>query len=446
VRPFRTIRLEFLCVFVYFKDIVEKKEVYLIYPYFIHDNYSPSLSPGLLSIAAQVERYFPSMQVTIWDERISGPFRYEKIEGALVGISAMTAQVPRAVEIAREAIKAGAYGVLFGGIHPTVCAQEMIAYGSVLRGEVENDSIKEVLTDYQLNRRLKDVYYRPVTSLDHLPLASSRYYRYALLGSEDHVSDSRGCPFSCKYCSVHITAGKKIRHRPIDEVVHELKVRGILEGNSERVLVFTNDHFGFTHHDIELLKRLRDALDSKPIQMLIQAGLTTLNDDRFLELLNSLGYIKLAIGVESPLRQELATVKEGIEGVDPVAVFVKIRRYPNLSTWLLLMVGFDFEPADCFEKVLDYIIQLKPDGSYISILTPLPGTAVAMQLEEEGRIIDRNWANYDTRHLVFKRKYRKNETVSGYMDHDDFMQGYEWLINQAADVTKQWSKFQTRIL
>jgi len=282
--------------------------------------------------------------------------------------------------------------------------------------------------------------------LENLPLASPRLYQYASLAPGDHVSDARGCPFSCKYCSVHVTAGKKIRHRPINEVIHELKVRRILEGHSERVLVFTNDHFGFTHHDIELLKRLRDALDGRPIRMLIQAGLTTLNDDHFLELLNSVGYVKLAVGVESPFRKGLGAVKEGIEGIDPVAVFEKIRRYPNLSTWLLLMVGFDFEPADCFEKVLDYIIQLKPDGSYISILTPLPGTVTALQLEAEGRITDRNWANYDTRHLVFKRKYRKNEKASGYVEHEDFMQGYQWLVNQARKVTKEWSKFQTTIL
>ena len=106
------------------------------------------------------------------------------------------------------------------------------------------------------------------------------------------------------------------------------------------------------------------------------------------------------------------------------------------------MLGFDFEPRDAFEQMLEFIKQIRPDGVYISILTPFPGTEIGSRFEAEGRIFERNWAYYDTRHLVFERRYRQDGTRFGTMTSEEFLSGFNWLVNEAQSEIKKWSRIE----
>jgi radical SAM superfamily enzyme YgiQ (UPF0313 family) len=247
----------------------------------------------------------------------------------------------------------------------------------------------------------------------------------------------------CSYCSIHIISGKRIRHRPTDDVIRELKTRRLLDGNPHLQVTFTNDTFGTMAQDRALLRRLKTELDGRPFAWLTQIGLGALQDEGLLELINSVGQSTLIIGVESPFREGLSTEKNGITSINPMHVFEKIRRYPNIRTRLLLMVGFDFEPRNACEQMLDFIKQIQPDGVYISILTPFPGTPIGEKLDAEGRIFDRNWAHYDTRHLVFERRFTSDGQRLGIMTSEEFMRGFQWLVAEAETAINRWSRFET---
>ncbi|MBN1219832.1 MAG: cobalamin-dependent protein [Anaerolineae bacterium] len=421
--------------------MVKEKKLFLVYPTFPSGLFA-SVSPGLLAVAAHAAQYNPGLMIKIWDERLDGAFEVDKVEGALVGISAMTAQVPRAKWIAARAKEAGAFGVVFGGIHPTICPEEFRLYGAVLRGEIEGGSLVQVLADYEHGRPLALEYYTPVGPLESLPLAPPECYDYAARVMDNMISDARGCPLGCSYCSIHIVSGTKIRHRPVPEIMLELKTRKLLEGNPNIQVTFTNDNFGASPQDRTLLQSVKAELKGRAFRWFVQIGLRSLTNHNFLELANSVGQSKLAVGVESPFRDGLSLEKKGIKGIDPARVFEKIQKYPNIRTRLLLMLGFDFEPSDAFEQMLAFIKQIQPDGVYISILTPFPGTKIGAKLEAEERIFHKNWAHYDTRHLVFERRYTKNDNSLGVMSHDEFMTGFNWLVNEAELEIKKWSRFQ----
>jgi radical SAM superfamily enzyme YgiQ (UPF0313 family) len=55
----------------------------------------------------------------------------------------------------------------------------------------------------------------------------------------------------------------------------------------------------------------------------------------------------------------------------------------------------------------------------INILTPFPGTRLFKRLEEEGRILDRDWSKYGTQHVVF---------MPARMSPDDLLQGYRKVV------------------
>ncbi|MBF0120324.1 MAG: cobalamin-dependent protein [Desulfobacterales bacterium] len=185
----------------------KEKRVFLVYPSFPSGLF-PSISPALLSLAAYAAQYNPNFIVRIWDERIDGPFDPGIAKDALVCITAMTAQASRTKYIAKKVKQVGAYDVVFGGIHPTACPEEFLEYGSVVQGEIEGGSFTNVLSDYNEGRLLAKKYFTPPGSLENLLLAPDRFYEYAAKLSDNMISDGRGCPLGCSYCSIHIISGK----------------------------------------------------------------------------------------------------------------------------------------------------------------------------------------------------------------------------------------------
>ncbi|WP_051109288.1 MULTISPECIES: B12-binding domain-containing radical SAM protein [unclassified Caldicellulosiruptor] len=72
--------------------------------------------------------------------------------------------------------------------------------------------------------QLKRVYQAPAKpSLEHLPpprLDLLKGKRYLLITA---VETSRGCPFACNFCMVRYMYGRGVRHKPIEEVIADIK-------------------------------------------------------------------------------------------------------------------------------------------------------------------------------------------------------------------------------
>ncbi|HOJ31333.1 MAG TPA: DUF4070 domain-containing protein, partial [bacterium] len=66
--------------------------------------------------------------------------------------------------------------------------------------------------------------------------------------------------------------------------------------------------------------------------------------------------------------------------------------------------GFDSDGIDVFDRTIDFIERNKIELASFSILTPLPGTRLYEQLDQQGRIFDRDWAKYTCGEVVFKPK------------------------------------------
>ena len=76
--------------------------------------------------------------------------------------------------------------------------------------------------------------------------------------------------------------------------------------------------------------------------------------------------------------------------------------------------GGDEEDTSVFDRTVEMVIKAKIDLPRYSILTPFPRTAYYAQLEQEGRITERNWAMYDVQHCVYlPKKMTKEELEEG---------------------------------
>jgi len=73
--------------------------------------------------------------------------------------------------------------------------------------------------------------------------------------------------------------------------------------------------------------------------------------------------------------------------------------------------GFDEDTPDVFEKTLENIEKLGLDGAIFAVLTPYPGTPLFKKLDEEGRILTRDWSKYNRKDVVFEPKNMTKEEL-----------------------------------
>lgn len=64
--------------------------------------------------------------------------------------------------------------------------------------------------------------------------------------------------------------------------------------------------------------------------------------------------------------------------------------------------GLDEDDKDVFKRTVDWGVNNSLTTSTYHVLTPYPGTKLFKDMEQQGRILTRNWDLYDTRNVVYK--------------------------------------------
>ena len=83
-----------------------------------------------------------------------------------------------------------------------------------------------------------------------------------------------------------------------------------------------------------------------------------------------------------------------------------------------IIFGFDTDTPAIFADTLTACESLGIDGVTVSLLTPLPGTALYHQLQGEGRLLSEDWADYNGKTRVAFRPAQ--------MSADELLAGYLW--------------------
>jgi radical SAM superfamily enzyme YgiQ (UPF0313 family) len=96
-----------------------------------------------------------------------------------------------------------------------------------------------------------------------------------------------------------------------------------------------------------------------------------------------------------------------------------IRRLHSLGIMIngSFVFGLDEDDPDVFRRTVDWAVKNSLTTCTFHILTPYPGTRLFKNMAAEGRILHRNWDQYDTRQVVYK-------TLG--LSADQLKDGYDW--------------------
>jgi len=338
---------------------------------------------GLLVLAALTPAEW---EVTVIDENVDEPDYAAMPRPDLVGITAFTSQAHRAYEIGAS-FRTRGVTVVMGGIHATACTEEALRYvDAVVSGEAE--SVWKAVLDDIVNGKLKKTY-----AGDHLDLAEVPAARHDLLTTGyafGSIQTTRGCPLDCSFCSVSAFNGTRYRHRPIANVIGELKSIG-----EKWVLVVDDNLIGMSDAHVARAKELFRAIIHADLRKkwICQATINIADDDELLALAAQAGCCGVFIGFESPTAEGLAEVGKKfnmLRGRDFPASIRRIHRHNILVVGSFIM-GLDADEAGIGLRIARAASSYGVDILNALFLTPLPGTRLWDQMKSDDRIAARQF-------------------------------------------------------
>jgi radical SAM superfamily enzyme YgiQ (UPF0313 family) len=328
---------------------------------------------------AQVAALLPQdLEIQIVDE-ILQPAPLDT-DADLVGITVMSEVVERAYQVADE-YRARGVPVIMGGIHATLCPDEAKEHcDAVVIGEAEGQ-LAGLIADFRAGR-LQPFYRRTeFADLRGLPnprrdLLDPHGYRTLNL-----IQMTRGCPNNCVFCIVHKIHGRKVRTRPIAEVLAEIES---LEGNH---IAFSDDNLGA---DPIYAKEFLTRLVPLRKKFTAQTSLRVLQDDEMLNLLKKAGAVGFFIGFESVAQASLDAMKKRL---DPTRFVERVKKIHDLGIFIIgsFVFGMDTDGPDIFNRTVEFVNAVGIDVPQFTLLTPFPGTEIYEQFERENRLVLPKW-------------------------------------------------------
>jgi len=365
---------------------------------------SPPLSLGIIAALTP-----DNWDVEIIDENFE-KFKYK--EADLLGITAMTANINRAYEIA-GIYKEKNTPTVIGGIHASMLPEEASEYFDVVvSGEAE--SVWEKLIQDFENNDLQQRYKGELLPMNNSPMPRRELFHPAYTYA--NIQTTRGCPMSCDFCSVHTFNGSQYRQRPVEEVLDEL------ETITHDLVYFVDDNIiGYSKQSaeraIELFKGMIDRGIKK--DWYCQASLNVADNEEVLKYAAESGCRMILIGIESEKEEQTKeankrlNLKMGIEKYKEV--FDRIHKH-GITVLGALIYGLDSDSErDLYDRT-QFAIDSGMDAMQATIVTPLPGTGLFKRMEKEKRLLYTNYPE-DWKHYHFLEVVHKPMK----MNAEDFM-------------------------
>lgn len=398
----------------------------------------PNPPLGMMTLAGAIS---PEHEVEIRDENVKDVM-YET-DADIVGISGTLLHefhIARLREIATYFRAAGKV-ICIGGPVATLTPDSVRDYCDVLFDGEGEYTWPQFLDQYSRNEHQSR--YEQIEKIDmalaplpRIDLINAMHYGSA------QIQTTRGCPFTCEFCDIIVMYGRKVRAKPIERVVEEVK---LWSDAGQLFVFFSDDNFvGNRVYAKDLLKALKQFNSDRahPVQFFTQASIDTARDPALLEMMRDANFVGVFIGIESPRKSSLTeTLKvQNVHTLDMAEAIHTIQSY-GLFVSGGMIVGFDNDDKDIFEEQFQFLQKAGVPFAQMSLLEAMPKTPLWTRMQESGRLIEyREGLCTNIRPIsmsyeelisgyssLIKRVYEFDNYVERYLTSLKFMKGHQFL-------------------
>lgn len=295
----------------------------------------------------------------------------------VVGFSFYLEETHRILRMAEEAHRAGVpqlwagnYGALTPSVQPN--------FDRVFTGYSE-EAVAQLL-----GKTLEHIQHPPLVVRFHLP--GGWVLPVGILFT------ARGCSFQCTFCQTTAFAPrpKALSLDALERVIRFYVTHGI------RYALILDENFGnlpgHAEAAIELLARYG-------MRWLVQSRV-----DLFLRHFDdwmACGMEGALFGIESFQQTVLKQIRKG-EKAEAVWELTSRLNRAGIYAQGYYIIGFPTETAESIQEDLRTLASLELDVTQITIVTPHPRTQLWSELESDYGIHEKDWAKFDTKHLVWR--------------------------------------------
>jgi len=213
---------------------------------------------------------------------------------------------------------------------------------------------------------------------------------------------SRGCPYSCTWCS-HSVFGKTLRKRSPALVADE--VEGILASYRPDMLWYADDVFNINH---KWLLQYASELERRnlciPFECICRAD--RMNGE-IIRTLKNMGCFRVWLGSESGSQRLLEAMKRGVKA-EQVQTMTRLAKRHGIETGMFLMWGYEDENQSDIEMTIEHVKKANPDLVLTTVAYPIKGTEYYDRLAaQESIVATRPWQNSNDRDYKIQGRHSK---------------------------------------
>jgi len=389
-------------------------KIFLVYP-FINSPQITGYNYGLGYIAALLKK--AGHRVSYFSLRDEKDFQglFEKIKAGRPGIiafSSTTSQFAYIKEMTGKIRKISDAFIVCGGVHPTLkpgCIYEIPELDAIVRGEGEYPMLElaEALENKESWFRIRNFWFRKdgrilkndvrplIKNLDVLPFPdkSSIDYQKVIdgMGGINSYIFSRGCPFTCSYCSNKALSGiypdrenyfrQRSPEKAIEEIVRDSKKFRFSYVKFDDDSMSINREWFFEFFSM-YRKHFR-----YPFLCNVRAGTV---DAEMMRLLKDAGIDRIAIGVEQGSEDFRRKVLKRDMTNRQITDIFELAGKMHIKRAAFLMVGLPYENEKLFRQTVQLMRRINAEG-WMVIYHPYPGTELGRLCEKNGWLPDRDF-------------------------------------------------------
>jgi radical SAM superfamily enzyme YgiQ (UPF0313 family) len=295
----------------------------------------------------------------------------------IVGITALVPNIKRGYELADRYRRAGST-VVMGGPQVSFDVERALEHAdAVVVGEAEG-AWQRLLADFEAGT-LRKVYRNEAVPAFRTQPAP----RWDLVDTRQVMSlgvqTSRGCPFSCDFCSVRRMYGERQRYREIDDVIAEIA------GLPAKHLTFVDDNLTANKPFArELMRRL------KPLRVswVCQASQEIAFDTELLHAMAEAGCTAILMGFESVNPDNIRDNHKLHNRIELYDEAVRRIHAEGIHVLGAFIVGFENDTVAAFDDIHDFATRNGITYMQFHVLTAYPGTDLYDRMKADGRIAE----------------------------------------------------------
>jgi len=358
---------------------------------------------------------YDAMSLDVGWEEIRAELRRRR--PSIVGSYAITATIDACLELGRvvkQEVPDATY--VLGGVHPTFMWRELLEQdGSpvdvVVRGEAEKtvEELVRALANGGNPSAVAGLAYRNgggsavataprpfLADLEEYPAAFDvvdwPVYRYFVIpnGRLGAVSTSRGCNYTCTFCSQQKFWARTWRGREPASVVEE--IRRLNEDHGVNVVLFADE---YPTHDQDRWEEILDriiALDRGLHLLMETRAADIVRDERILPKYREAGIVHVYVGLEATDQQTLDRIKK-LSSVEEGRESLRLIREHGMLSETSFVLGFPDETHESVRRTLETARHFNPDMAHFLAITPWPYSDLYEQVKD--RIAVRDYSKYN---------------------------------------------------